>query len=258
MRTCPLVPPPEPGGGGTRAAPFPATGRGRGMGHGFTIIEVMVAMLIFAVAIVSIFGAQFSAISTTEFARHTTMATELARCRMSELELEFVQNGGFEEGDVTQSGTCCEALENDPSAADYTCRWEIKTIVLPDASQLMAGGADGGLGGGMFGDMIGGGMGDEASGDEAAGAMGLDMVSSFLPMVADLLEQAIRRVTVTVEWQLSGGAERELSVVQFVTHPTQGVLGMAQGAKAAGDLAEQLGLGEQTENLDGERGAKGM
>ena len=110
-------------------------GRGtEGVGRGFTIIEVMVAMLIFAIAIVSIFGAQFSAISTTEFARHTTMATELARCRMSELELEFLQNGGFEEGDITQSGSCCEALEDDPSAADYTCRWEVKTIQLPDPS----------------------------------------------------------------------------------------------------------------------------
>ncbi len=56
--------------------------------------EERVAMLIFAIAIVSIFGAQFSAISTTEFARHTTMATELARCRMSELELEFLARFG--------------------------------------------------------------------------------------------------------------------------------------------------------------------
>jgi type II secretion system protein I len=212
------------------------------MGRGFTIIEVMVAMLIFAIAIVSIFGAQFSAISTTEFARHTTMATELARCRMSELELEFLQNGGFEEGDVTQSGPCCEALDGDENAADYTCSWEIKTIVLPDVTQMMSG-ADGGLGGGMFDDLMGDSTGDE-SGDDAMGGMGMDMISAFLPTVTDLLEQAIRRVTVTVEWELSSGDKRDLSVVQFVVHPTQGPLQLLQQASATDQMAEQLGLGE--------------
>jgi len=220
------------------------------MGRGFTIIEVMVAMLIFAVAIVSIFGAQFSAISTTEFARHTTMATQLARCRMSELELEFLQNGGFEEGDVTQSGPCCETLDGDENAADYTCSWEIKTIVLPDVSQMMAGDADGGLAGGMFGDLLGDSTGDEGGGD-ATGGMGMDMMSAFLPTVTDLLEQAIRRVSVTVEWELSGGDKRDLSVVQFVVHPTQGPLQLLQQASAADQMAEQLGLGEQGQEAEG-------
>ena len=218
----------------------------RGRLAGFTIIEVMVAMLIFAIAIVSIFGAQFSTVSTTEFARHTTMATELARCRMSELELEILQNGGFEEGDVMQSGPCCEVIDGDPSAADYNCSWEIKTIQLPDTSQLMAGGSDGGLGGGLFGDLLGGGL-DGAGGDEAAGAAGLDMVSAFLPTVTDLLEQAIRRVTVTVEWELSSGEKRELSIVQFVVHPTQGPLQLMQQVSAQGQLEERLGLGDQAE-----------
>jgi type II secretion system protein I len=242
MRTYSLGPPPETGGGGIQAAPLPASGRGRGMGpFGFTIIEVMVAMLIFAIAIVSIFGAQFSAIATTEFARNTTMATELARCRMSELELEFLQNGGFEEGDVTQSGPCCETLEGDENAENYTCTWEIKTIVLPDMTQMMSG-TDGGLGGGMFGDLLGDSTGD-STGDDAMGGVGMDMMSAFLPTVTDLLEQAIRRVTVTVEWELSDGDKRDLSVVQFVTHPTQGPLQLLQQASATDQMAEQLGLG---------------
>jgi hypothetical protein len=210
----------------------------------------MVAMLIFAIAIVSIFGAQFSAISTTEFARHTTMAAELARCRMSELELEFAQNGGFEEGDVTQSGTCCEALENESSAAEYDCRWEVKTIVLPDASQLMAGGADGGVGGGMLGDLLGGdGMGEtgEAAGggtEDAMGGMGGEMISAFLPTVTGMLQQAIRRVTVTVEWEVAKGETEKLDVVQYVVHPTQGPLQLLQQVNAVGQAAEQAGLGE--------------
>jgi len=243
MRTWTHPPPPSRCGKGSNPDASPSRlGRGtEGVGRGFTIIEVMVAMLIFAIAIVSIFGAQFSAISTTEFARNTTMATELARCRMSELELEFLQNGGFEEGDVTQSGPCCEALEGDENAEDYTCTWEIKTIVLPDMTQMMSG-TDGGLGGGMFGDLLGDTTGDESGGD-ATGEMGMDMMAAFLPTVTDLLEQAIRRVTVTVEWEISDGNKRDLSVVQFVTHPTQGPLQLLQQASATDQMAEQLGLG---------------
>jgi prepilin-type N-terminal cleavage/methylation domain-containing protein len=227
-------------------------GRGtEGVGpRGFTIIEVMVAMLIFAISIVSIFGAQFAAVSTAEFARRTGMASELVRCRMSELELEFATNGGFEEGDVTQSGPCCEMLDGDANADDYTCTWEIKTIQLPDINQMLAGGTDGGPGGGMFGDMLGlGGMGegddDDQSGTSGAGAGGaMGMVSAFLPTVTGMLQQAIRRVTVTAEWEIASGDKRDLSIVQYVVHPTQGPLQLLQNVNTVNEQAEALGLGE--------------
>jgi prepilin-type N-terminal cleavage/methylation domain-containing protein len=217
--------------------------------RGFTIMEVMVAMLIFAISIVSIFGAQFAAVSSAEFARHTAMASELARCKMSEIELEFAKNNGFEEGDVTQSGPCCEALEGDANADAYSCSWEIKTIQLPDINQMLAGATDGGVGG-MFGDALGlGGLGDVAA-DEgegaaggAAGAAGMDMISSFLPTVTGMLQQAIRRVTVTVEWEIGSGDKRDLALVQYVVHPTQGPLQLLQQVNAANELTEAAGLG---------------
>ena len=53
---------------------------------GFTIIEVMVSIMILAVSVVSIFGAQFATVATVGFSRYTTQAMELARCRMSEIE----------------------------------------------------------------------------------------------------------------------------------------------------------------------------
>jgi prepilin-type N-terminal cleavage/methylation domain-containing protein len=232
---------------------------------GFTIIEVMVAMLIFAIAIVSIFGAQFAAISTTEFARHNAMASELARCRMSELELEFVKNGGFEEGDVTQSGPCCEMLDGDANADEYTCTWEVKTIQLPDMSQMLAGGADGGvgggLGGGMLGGLLGGGAGDDDDqGGGAGSALGgaeMGMISSLLPTVTGMLQQAIRRVTVTVEWEIASGDKRDTSIVQYVVHPTQGPLQLLQNVNAANEQAEAAGLGDESESAELPTGGKG-
>jgi prepilin-type N-terminal cleavage/methylation domain-containing protein len=190
-------------------------------GSGFTVIEVMVAILILSVSVTAIFGAQYAAVVSVEYSRGITAAVQLARCKMSEIELEFLTQGGFEEGDATGSGECCEAAGGE--AGDYSCRWEIKRIELPDPSQMMAAGGPGD-------DLTGEGEGDDAAGGMLGGmGLGLEsgLISSLAPMITGLLEEAIRRVTVTVEWQ-QGNRERKLEIVQYVTHPTQGPLELMQ------------------------------
>jgi prepilin-type N-terminal cleavage/methylation domain-containing protein len=197
---------------------------------GFTIMEVMVAIMILAISVVSIFGAQFAAVATTEFSRNTTQAIQLARCKMSEIELEILVENGFEESDVTSSGECCEMASGEPGADDFTCTWEIKTVELPDLTTMMTGGGpDGGVG--FFDDMGMGGSGDEF------GMMG--MLSSFVPMLSEMLKQAIRRVTVTVEWE-QRSRTKQFQIAQYLTHPTQGPLALMQSAAAAGEVAEEL------------------
>jgi prepilin-type N-terminal cleavage/methylation domain-containing protein len=193
---------------------------------GFTIIEVMISIMILAVSVVSIFGAQFATVATVGFSRYTTQAIELARCRMSEIELEVQVENGFEMGDVTSRGECCEMLEND--AAEFTCSWEIKSLEIPDIMSLMAA-QDGGVG-------MTGGLGvDDSLGD--MGMMGA--ATSFLPMLSDLLGQAIRRVTVTVEWT-QGIRKRDFVLSQFLVHPTQGPLQLMNSAADAMDRQEIL------------------
>lgn len=199
---------------------------------GFTIMEVMVAIMILAVSVVSIFGAQFAAVATTEFAKHSTQAIQLAKCRMSEIELEVQVENGFEEADVETTGDCCELLEGESELDEFTCSWEIKTIELPDLSTMMTGGGPDG-GGGFLGDF---GMDDTGDG---FGAMG--MASAFAPMLSDMLRQAIRRVTVTVEWN-QGSKKKEFVLSQYLTHPTQGPLEMMHNAANAADMAEEEGL----------------
>ena len=217
---------------------------------GFTIIEVMVAILLLSVSIVSIFGAQFAAVATVEFSRNVTQATQLARCRMSEIELEFLMNDGFEEGDVNESGDCCELLDGESSQTEYTCRWEIKTIEMPDISQMMTGDGDGGvlddMSGGMMGDMMG-----DSTGDDL-GDMGMGMVAPFLPIITELLQQAIRRVTVVVEWN-QGSRQKELEIVQYVVHPTQGPLQLMQNVNTMDQMSEMGDLGEMPTSGRGEK-----
>jgi prepilin-type N-terminal cleavage/methylation domain-containing protein len=205
---------------------------------GFTIIEVMISIMILAVSVVSIFGAQFATVATVGFSRYTTQAIALARCRMSEIELEVQVENGFEIGDVTSRGECCELLEN--HASEFTCSWEIKTLEIPDIMSLMAA-QDGGVG-------MSGGLGVEDS-MEDMGMMG--GVASFLPMLSDLLGQAIRRVTVTVEWT-QGRRKRDFVLSQFLVHPTQGPL---QLMNSAADAMDQQEIREDSQSTPSAAGA---
>jgi prepilin-type N-terminal cleavage/methylation domain-containing protein len=201
---------------------------------GFTVIEVMVAILILAVSVTAIFGAQYAAVVSVEYSRGITSAVQLARCKMSEIELEFLTEGGFEEGDATGSGECCEAAEGEDK--EFSCRWEIKRIELPDPSQMMSAGGlgddltGGDAASGMFGGGMGMGMGMEAG-----------LISSLAPMITGMLEEAIRRVTVTVEWR-QGSRERRLEVVQYVTHPTQGPLELMQQSMLMQQVEDEAAL----------------
>jgi hypothetical protein len=190
---------------------------------GFTIMEVMVAIMILSVSVVSIFGAQFAAVATTEYSKHMTYALTLAECRMSEIELDVLTEDGFQLGTVTSSGDCCEAIE-DEKIGDYTCSWEIKPVELPDIEALLsAGGADGGMG--LLEDLD---LGVDAE-EEAEGLDIFGTLSAFLPLLSDMLAEGIRRVTVTVKWQ-QGSREREFSLSQHIVHPTEGSLGLMNAA----------------------------
>jgi prepilin-type N-terminal cleavage/methylation domain-containing protein len=233
----------------------PAAKATRARQRGFTIMEVIVAIMLLAVAVVSIFGAQFAAIATTEFARYSTHAIQLARCKMSELELETLTENGFESTDVVERGDCCELLEGEPfSETDsidnvFTCTWELKVVDIPDLTSIMTGGGpDGGLGPDLFGDGAGGadglgalgamtGMGgDRTGGMDDMGLMG--MISGFAPMITDMLREGIRRATVKVEWD-QGSRHREFVLSQYLVHPTQGPLQLLNAAATAEQAAEE-------------------
>ena len=210
-----------------------------GAGFGFTIMEIMVAIMILAVAVTSIFCAQFSAIATTEYSKNITMAIQLARCRMSEIELEVQTEGGFEESDVISSGTCCEAMEDADNAAPFSCDWEIKMIDLPDITTLLtSGGPDGGTS--MLDDPD---FSDQA--DDMAGDLGImGAASAFAPMLSGMLKEGIRRVTVTVKWK-QGVRDLDFNLAQYIVHPTQGPLGLMNAAANAAELAEEAKMDQE-------------
>jgi general secretion pathway protein I len=209
--------------------------------RGFTIIEIMVAVLLLSSSLVAIFAAQFAAVATTSYARNITQATQLARCKMNELELLFIEDG-FQEGNVSETGECCEFLEGDVPDS-FKCEWIIETVTFPDMTDSMSESADddgSGEGGtGLMSQITGGNealgsaMGDQSFDDMAD--MGMDMISSLMPMITGLLEQAIRRVTIKVSWQ-EGTVEKDFELMQYVTHPSQGPLKLMQEMNTVDDV----------------------
>jgi general secretion pathway protein I len=57
--------------------------------RGFTLLEVMMAIAILGLGLSVLLGAQTGLFASATRAEHISVATGLARCRMSEIELEL-------------------------------------------------------------------------------------------------------------------------------------------------------------------------
>jgi general secretion pathway protein I len=208
---------------------------------GFTLLEVMVAVVILAVGLSSLFTSEVGAIRIAQRARTTTVATLLARCKMGEVEEKIGKEGW--PGDIIEgSDGCCEGAEH----KSFECDWKVERIVLPDLPEdAMEGGdaleqlktgageaAGAGVPPGPAGpdpsmpdplanvgvplnglDAIMGGGGGEGEADPMA-----SMVMSYaFPIMKPLIEEQVRRATVTVRWN-EGSSVQSFDVVQFLVN----------------------------------------
>jgi general secretion pathway protein I len=217
--------------------------------RGFTLLEVLVAISILGLGLTVILSSQTGLFASTRHAENLTHATFLARCKMSETELQLLQEG-YPLIDQAETGACCE---DDDS--DFSCDWKVELVELPfpgsfdetdlDASDgvpTLGGDAGPGLASGIPGDVgdlsaLGAisGLQDPKGGGEALGAMaalgggeagggiGAMVMALVYPDLKPMLESSIRKVTVTVKWQ-EYGTEKDFSVTQYVTDPQEGGL----------------------------------
>jgi len=229
--------------------------------RGFTLLEVMVAVAILGLGLTVILSSQAGLFSSASRGEHLTVASNMLRCKMSEIELDLAQKG-FQLTDETDEGDCC-----DDESEGYSCSWKIERVELPplpEASMDQDGGAPGpagsaglngpgglglaapppGPGGPAAAGPLGALMGISASqgaslGDKATpgsvmqqlgstGTSGMEgMVMGFVyPSLKPMLEASIRRVTVKVKWK-EGQRARDLEVTQFLTRPQEGNMGTA-------------------------------
>lgn len=236
--------------------------RGSAQQRGFTLLEVLVAIAILGLGLTVILGSQVGLFTNAARGQHLTVATNLARCKMGEIEVDLLKLG-YQLTDVIDDGPCCG---DDDGNDGYHCAWKIERVTLPELP--LNGGTDAGApGAGDAGLDLGpisllaginqpGGksIGDKASPKDLAqtlgnapNPMGLApmMMSMVYPTLKPMLEASIRKVSVTVSYK-EGKFDRELLVTQYVTNPQQGqldptVAGAGGGSGLGGGLPGMFG-----------------
>lgn len=184
--------------------------------RGFTLLEVMVAVAILAIALTAILSSEVGAMRVGNRARRTNVATLLARCKMAEVEEQVAREGLPAIDDSGEDG-CCE----DAEIEGYRCSWSLDRIVLPElgtGSEMDLGGEEGEEG--EEGDTFD--VSSPPSSEEllSGGGGGIDGITQMAmsmayPSLKPSLEERVRRATVTVRWN-EGDREQSFDVTQFL------------------------------------------
>ncbi|WP_224249431.1 prepilin-type N-terminal cleavage/methylation domain-containing protein [Hyalangium gracile] len=209
----------------------------RNTSRGFTLLETVVALAILALALMAIFDLNSGAVANHVYSKHLTVASLLARSKMTDLEQELYDKG-FSNDDDEESGDFSE--EGWPGF-----KWRAKIIapktdgVSPDQLigaifNLPIGETDGDLGG--LSSLFGGGAGADGKGGgsgpvPAAGGMAgmAGMAQPMFKQMIDQLTQSVREVHLTVTWKEGKLVES----IDLVTH----VVSLGPGSDRNGGAA---------------------
>jgi general secretion pathway protein I len=184
---------------------------------GFTLVETMIALAILAIGLGMMLRSTASNIFAAQRAQMMTSAVNLARGKMYDIE-ESLLTDGFPEMDQTDEGTFSEE-----GWAQISWKSEVVKIELPDMNTLQgmtgqeggesATGAPAAGPGGLLGGMLGGVGGTDPNSMAGAGIMG-----TYYTLIADVLKDAIRKVTLTVSYEV-GGDHESMVVTCYFTDP---------------------------------------
>jgi general secretion pathway protein I len=202
--------------------------------RGFTLLETVIALAILAMALMAIFDLNSGAVANHVYTKHLTVASFLARSKMTDLEQKLYDDG-FNSDDDEESGDFSE--DGWPNF-----KWRAKIIapktdgVTPD--QLIGAifnlpiGGDGDMGG--IASLFGGGAGGDSKGGPAPAAGGMAGMAAGMaqPMFTQMIEQlksSVREVHLTVTWREG----KQVESMDVVTH----VVSLGPGSDRNGGAA---------------------
>lgn len=218
---------------------------------GFTLLEVVIAMSILVLALMAIFDLNAGAVASHAYTKRLTVATLLAKSKMTDLEQQLYDDG-FPADDDEESGDFSE--EGWPQF-----KWRARILaprtqnVSPDQFLSALFNVPGGMSG--LTSMFGGG-GEE--GQPAAGGPDQNPLSALGPMAGlaqtqftqmiEQIGQTVREVHLTVAWQ--DGSQTE--TIDLVTH----VVSLGQGSDR-NSQGTTTGNGPNGAQVPGARGRPG-
>jgi general secretion pathway protein I len=197
---------------------------------GFTLLEVMIALAILAGALVVLLRISTQDVRAAYHAKLITIGTQLARSKMADIEADLYKNlfscDEQSQGDFTDDGQ-----------AKFTWEATCEKVELPTSDSVTSaiGGQQGSANPSTTGQKPED-MNQEAlmnlAGGSTSGALGAGMVQMYFPLIAPILENAIRKVTLTVKWKI-GGDEDSIKVICFFTDTKAIDLAMPGAAAAS-------------------------
>ena len=166
---------------------------------GFSLLEVMVALAILAVGMVSLLQVQSRSAQMAMEAREMTVATMLARGKLYDCETDLMKKG-FSIGDYDEDGNF-----SDEGYDKFF--WECHAYKPEMPTGDVAGDPSSGLGA-----MGLGGAADAANGQDNPGAdMGMQFLAPMMQQMSSVLGDSIRELVVIVRW--GEGQDRQEMVV---------------------------------------------
>ena len=220
-----------------------------GLRRGFTLLELMIAIFILALAATILLGTESTSMRMMGYANNMAVINMLTRAKMQDLEYE-VQHQVKEEGVEEDYFEDYDGDYGDQGYDDIYWSAKVQSIELSDeaandfSESVMAQ---------IYG-----------TGDEGGTLSGNTTITQFLPtmvgfmpMIINQLGQRIRKITLTTSWDYLG-VEQTLTVSQFVVILEVDAASGASGASVSGsnkDEGEVVDTG--TAGADGTIKAKG-
>lgn len=216
--------------------------------RGFTLLEVVVALAILGLALMAIFDLNAGAVANHVYTKRLTVASLLARSKMTDLEQELYDKG-FNADDDEESGDFSDegwtqfkwrARIIAPKADGVTPEQLIGAIFNLPIGDTSGGDPLAGIAGLFGGGGAGGKDGASSGGPQAAGMGGMagaamGMAQPMFTQMVEQITQTVREVHLTVYWQEGTQVES----IDLVTH----VVSLGPGSDRNGGAAAAQGGG---------------
>ncbi len=187
------------------------TRRRRGA-RGYTLLEVLIALAVLAIALTALLGAMGASSQQSVFATDLTVASQLARSQMIDLEYELMREG-FSLSEQRFRGDF--ARQGHP---EMTWEATVQPVEIPDNAreELLAR---------VNSQLFGGVEGDGALQGNAAFSTMLPMLIGKLPELINQIGMKLRRINLSVSFPM-GPNTHTLEVNQYVVDQSDGTFNL--------------------------------